>query len=700
MSTTSPETAVGDPWLLACREVGRRAGIEFRANTDPARTGGADPLVAIASASGVRTRVVALREGWWSEDVGPMIGRRESNGNPVALLPVSPRRYRLYDPLTGSHTPLTESVAASLQPFAWCFYRPLPPRAVTGLDLLRFGLRGLGRDLATVAMTGLAAGALATALPVLTGILFDAVIPRADTGQVRVLTVLMAVAAVGASMFQVAQSFAVRRLEGKIDASLQPAVWDRLLALPVPFFRRYAAGDLATRSLSITAMRQVLTGAAISTVLAGVFSIFTFGLLFYYSGILAFLAACFALVMVLVTVFTGYVQVGLERETIAIGGRLSGMLLQFVNGISKLRVAAAEERAFTAWASAFSRKKQIAARARRVSIAYAVFTSVAPVLSAAVVYWATVRLLNAHGESQLSTGGFVAFNVAFAQFQMAALGLGSAVVRLLALVPLYERAQPILSAVPEVDVGRPDPGVLTGAIDVLNVNFRYAPGAPLVLRDITMHIPAGRFVAIVGPSGSGKSTLFRLLMGFEAPDSGEVKYDGRSQSALDIKAVRRQIGVVLQSGRLLADSLYKNIAGASAYLTLDDAWTAAKMAGLERDIENMPMGMHTLLGEGGSGLSGGQRQRVLIARAIVRKPSLLLFDEATSALDNETQALVSHSLESLKATRVVIAHRLSTIVHADYIYVLDRGVIVQQGTYQDLMRQEGPFADLARRQTA
>jgi ABC-type bacteriocin/lantibiotic exporter with double-glycine peptidase domain len=188
-------------------------------------------------------------------------------------------------------------------------------------------------------------------------------------------------------------------------------------------------------------------------------------------------------------------------------------------------------------------------------------------------------------------------------------------------------------------------------------------------------------------------------MGFEAPVSGSVRFDGRDLAELDVKMVRRQIGVVLQSGRLLADSLFANIVGA-ANLTLEDAWDAASMAGLEADIKAMPMGMHTLLAEGSGGLSGGQRQRVLIARAIVRKPRILLFDEATSALDNETQAVITRSLDSLQATRLVIAHRLSTIVHADYIYVMDKGTIVQEGTYDALLRQDGPFAELARRQTA
>jgi len=203
----------------------------------------------------------------------------------------------------------------------------------------------------------------------------------------------------------------------------------------------------------------------------------------------------------------------------------------------------------------------------------------------------------------------------------------------------------------------------------------------------------------VGPSGSGKSTLLRLLLGFEALEGGAIFYDGQELGGLDVQAVRRQMGVVLQSGRLMSGDIYTNIIGASS-ATLQEAWTAARMAGLAEDIEAMPMGMHTVISEGGGTLSGGQRQRLLIARAIVARPRILLFDEATSALDNRTQAIVSASLESLQATRIVVAHRLSTIVNAHRIFVMERGQLVQTGTFSELMAQKGPFAELAKRQIA
>jgi ABC-type bacteriocin/lantibiotic exporter with double-glycine peptidase domain len=229
------------------------------------------------------------------------------------------------------------------------------------------------------------------------------------------------------------------------------------------------------------------------------------------------------------------------------------------------------------------------------------------------------------------------------------------------------------------------------------VSFRYAADGPLVLDDVSIEAHAGEYVALVGPSGSGKSTLLRLLLGFDAPDAGAVYYDGQDLAAVDVTGVREQLGVVLQTSRIMAGDVFSNIVGSSP-LTVEHAWAAAEMAGLAADIRDMPMGMRTVIPEGGSTLSGGQRQRLLIARALVRQPRIVLFDEATSALDNRTQAIVSRSLEQLRATRIVIAHRLSTVIGADRIFVLAGGRLVQQGTFQELMAEAGPFRELASRQ--
>ena len=300
----------------------------------------------------------------------------------------------------------------------------------------------------------------------------------------------------------------------------------------------------------------------------------------------------------------------------------------------------------------------------------------------------------------LGAGKFIAFNSAFSSFLGAMLEISAVVLQLNVIKPLYERTRPILEALPEFNQDKVDPGELNGNIEVSHVNFRYQPDGPLILNDIVLEINKGDYVGIVGPSGSGKSTLFRLLLGFEKPESGQIYYDQQDLENVDIRSIRRQLGVVLQSGQLMQGSIYDNIVAANPGLSINDAWEAARMAGMEDDIKNMPMGMHTMVSETGSTLSGGQKQRLLIARAIISRPKIIYFDEATSALDNKTQKIVSESLAGLGATRVVIAHRLSTIANCNKIIVMDHGRIVEQGSYQQLYEKGGIFKQMVQRQLA
>jgi len=684
-----------DPLVTACRLVGGAMGIEVRPRPDPLDgQAEAQTLEGIAAASRMRVRQVALREGWWQQDNGPLLAFGAEDQRPVALLSVSPGRYVLHDPSARSETPLTAAVAAALNSRAYAFYCPLPDEPLRGWwAVLRFGLRGARRDLWTVLLMGVAGGALGILPPLALGWLFNTVIPLNERSLLVLVAAALVCSAIAAALLQITRGVAILRIESRLDATLQAAVWDRLLKLPMPFFRAYTAGDLSSRALGIGAIRGAVSGSVVLSILSGVFSLFNFALLFFISAPLALLATGLVLVAVVATVAVSATQTAPLRGLSDVEGRISGLVLQLITGISKLRIAGVEARAFAFWAREYSAQRRLALRVREINNRLLVFNAAFTVLALLVLFAAA-------GERSLglNSGAFAAFVAAFNQFLGAGLLLSSAVTSLLRIVPSYERTLPILYTAPEVSATKADPGVLFGEIEISRVNFRYTAKAPLVLDNISLHVRRGEFVALVGASGSGKSTLLRLLLGFEQPDSGGVFYDGQNLNGLDLRAVRRQLGVVLQSSQLMTGDLYTNIAG-QAPLTLDEAWDAARMAGLEEDVRRMPMGLRTFISAGGSTLSGGQRQRVLIARAIAKKPRILLFDEATSALDNQTQAVVTRSLAALDATRIVIAHRLSTIMTADRIVVMDKGRIVQEGTFAELMRDSnGLFYTLAQRQ--
>jgi NHLM bacteriocin system ABC transporter ATP-binding protein len=681
-----------DSTVAAARLVGEAMGIAVR------HPGVGGNLRAVARASRFHIRRVVLRDAWWGEDAGPLLAYTEEGKRPVALLPVRGRRYLLCDPAAGTRLPVDGKVAGTLSPFAWAFYRPFEAKELRLLDVLRFGVRGCGRDAAAVLGMGAAGALLALAPPIATGLLFNAVIPGAERGQLVQLTLVLLAAAVAAGLFHLTRAVALTRIEGKMGSAVQAAVWDRLLSLPPNFFRSFSAGELASRAMGVDALRQALSAAAATGLIGIVFALFQFALLVRYSPRLAVWAALLASVAIAATFTASVLQLRRQRVLARMQSELEGLVLQFLTGIAKLRAAAAEARAFARWADRFAEMRGVRYGVRRIGIALSSFQAGFPVAASVVVFAAAAQAVGP-GPEGLRTGDFLAFLAAFGAFTGALLSTSGAVVAALAALPQFENARPILQTLPEVDAVKAHPGTLRGEIEVRHVHFRYAPDGPWTLENLSLTMGAGEFVALVGPSGSGKSTLLRLLLGFEKPEAGSIFFDGQDLAGLDVGAVRRQIGVVLQNGRLMPGDLYTNIVGSSG-ASLDDAWEAARMAGLDADIKAMPMGMHTVVSEGAGTLSGGQRQRLMIARAVVGRPRILFFDEATSALDNRTQAIVSDALAQLRATRVVIAHRLSTVVHADRICVVQAGRLVQQGKYEELMEQDGPFKELALRQIA
>jgi ATP-binding cassette subfamily C protein len=470
-------------------------------------------------------------------------------------------------------------------------------------------------------------------------------------------------------------------------------VWDRLLRLPTRFFAERSTGELASAAMGVSAIRRLLAGLGPSVVQASTVGAVNLGLLLWFSVPLALAAVGMLLVVAGVFLGLGLWQVRWQRRLVVLTNKLNNQAFQTLRGLPKLRVAAAENYAYAAWAAQFARSRELQQRLGRIKNLNAVLGAVYLPLCSLLMF----MLLAGPARGALSAADFLTFTTSMTMLLTSVTSLTGAFVAAVAALPLFEEIRPVLEATPEVRSGSTRPGPLSGAVEARRLSFRYTDDGPLVLDDVSFEARPGEFVAVVGPSGCGKSTLLRLLIGFDRPVSGSVLYDGQDLAALDRSAVRRQCGVVLQHAQPFTGSIMDVICGTGAYAP-EEVMAAAELAGLAEDIRRMPMGLHTIVSGSGS-VSGGQRQRLMIAQALIRRPRILFFDEATSALDNETQRTVIDSTRKLDATRVVIAHRLSTVLDADRVVVMDDGKVVQQGTPAELLADpRGRLHELVRRQ--
>jgi NHLM bacteriocin system ABC transporter ATP-binding protein len=674
--------------LPTAQTVAAAQGIQLRA---PACGGDSaqEPLQAIAEASGVRVRAVNLAGAWWEQDNGPILAYRVCGMEPVALLP-SGRGYDLVEPGSEFRQPVNASMVATLHAQAHVFYRSFNGGR-GAWDLIRFGLHGFGKDLRNMLLCGIAMVLFAVVMPQAVALLFAHAIPDADRSLLLQLAIAMAASAFGAMLFDLTRAVSALRMQTAMSAALQAATWDWLLKLSPSFFRRFSAGDLRARVEGVRSIGALIRPETQRAILVGLSAFLYLALMFWHSPALAALAAACALLVMICAAVCCAALSRMQDSLLEAEGALLGQMVQLINAIPKFRVANAEERAFAWWGNAYGRKQKLGDRIQAMQDRLRLVTGVAPVLATAISFGVAVR------GSGIELGAFLAFSLAFGGFMQAITELSDTASGMVSIATHWRRAKTILDTAPEADAAKANPGRLTGRLALDRVTFRYRENGRATLEDVSLHAAPGECIALVGPSGSGKSTILNLLLGFESVASGRVLIDGRDLCGLDPTAVRRQIGVVRQDSRLSAQSIFENIVCGSRF-TMEEAWEAARAAGMAEDIEQMPMGMHTIVSEGGANLSGGQRQRLLIARALVMKPRVLLFDEATSALDNRTQQIVTESMKLMKATRLIVAHRLSTIRHADRIYVIEAGRVVQQGTFNELAEQPGLFRRLMTRQ--
>ena len=539
------------------------------------------------------------------------------------------------------------------------------------------------------------------AMPLITESIFSDIIPISDRRALGTVAQVMLVSGFVSIVLGFVRSVACLRLKCRVGVAMETALWSHLLRLPARFFRDFQVGDLINRMQGPLILGTVFDTAFTSGVFSIVSSVGSLVLMLYYSVRMTLYAVAAWVVYLVIAWYIHRRLVEYQTHSVKTANRTTATVLQVLEGISVFRLRGAEEQAFLLWSKAFGEGWRWNLALRRQGNRISIVNHAMPVLLSMLVFYLAANTITPGVAGKFGDGltfsQFLAFFGVFGGVTSTVTSIVPLVASLYGLKPHLENIRPILQAEPESRETKADVGLLSGKVEARRLRFRYLPGGPEVIRDVSFTVNPGATAAFVGTSGCGKSTLVRLLLGFERPDNGGIFYDGLDLGALNPGSVRSQIGVVLQNGRLMSGDIFTNIVG-TLPLSMDDAWEAARMVGLAGDIERMPMGMHTVISEGGSNLSGGQRQRVLLARSLVNRPRIIILDEATSSLDNATQAIVTESLDRLKATRIVVAHRLSTIRTANRIFVMDAGKIVEEGTYPELMAANGWFRRLAARQ--
>ena len=641
---------------------------------------------------GLMTRGVELTEGWYRDAFGPMLGVMEETGEAVALIPRRIHGYWFKDPETGKRVNVNRKTAERFSRDALCFYRPMPMKKLGIPDLLLYMKSCISAgDIALITLATLALTLVGMIEPRVYSAVTGPVLKSKNPSLLVGMAVFLLSSAFTVQLLSVVRELLMSRISTKTSLAVEASVMMRILSLPVSFFRGYSSGELSNRADAVNSLCETLLDNILSTGLTSIMSLMFIAQIFSFAPALVLPSIAIVLATVVVSIATSLVQINISRRQMLLAARESGMSYAMVSGVQKIRLSGAEKRGFARWARLYAQNTELQYNPPAFIKLNSVITNAISLVGTIALYYLAVR-------TGVAANEYIAFNAAYGRVLGAFMSVAAIATSIASIPPVLEMAEPLLKAEPEVTAQKEYVTRISGAIEMSHVSFRYEQNTPYVLQDLSLNIRAGEYIAIVGRTGCGKSTLVRLLLGFEKPEKGAIYYDGRDLNSIDPRSLRRKLGVVTQNGQLMQGDIFSNITISAPQLTLDDAWEAAEIAGIAQDIREMPMGMQTMIAEGQGGISGGQKQRLMIARAIAPKPRVLIFDEATSALDNKTQRQVSEALDKLKCTRIVIAHRLSTIRNCDRILVIDKGEIVEQGTYDQLIALNGRFADLVARQ--
>ena len=651
-----------------------------------------DQLEYLLRPCGIMRRRVKLEGEWYRDDFGAMLGTLKKDGTVIALIPDWTGCYSYRDEASGRQVRIDRNTGEGIAEEALCFYKPLPMKSIGIPELMRYIAGTLSPfDVGMFLTAVLGLTLLGMLSPKLNYIIFSQVATGGNMRLFLSVTFFVVCVRVSSLLVESVRSMLMQRIGTKMGMQVQAAVMMRILSLPADFFQKYSPGELAGRAGNINTLCSMLVSLVFSTGFTAVFSMVYITQIFAYAPALVVPSLAIILVTVAFSMISALMQIRVSEKQMENGAKESGMTYSLISGVQKIKLSGAEKRAFAQWGKVYT-------EGARLSYDPPLFLKINGVLLTASSLCGNIIMYYAAAKSGISVADYYAFTAAYGMVSGAFSSLTGIVLSVAQLRPILKMAGPILETAPEVSEGKQVVTRLSGSIEFSNVSFRYRESMPLVVDDLSLKIRPGQYVALVGATGCGKSTLLRLLLGFETPRKGAIYYDGRDIASMDLKSLRSKIGVVMQSGRLFSGDIFSNITICAPHLTMEEAWEAAELAGIAEDIRRMPMGMHTVISEGQGGISGGQRQRLLIARAIAPRPRILLLDEATSALDNLTQKKVSRSLDGLKCTRIVIAHRLSTIRQCDRIIVLEKGKMIEDGNYEELMEKNGYFAELIARQ--
>ena len=650
-----------------------------------------DQLEYLCRPYGIMRRTIKLEKDWYKNAVGAYLGTTK-DGIKVALIPNRFNGYHYVDSKTGERVCVNRQVAQQLETEAICFYKPFPMKKLSIPVLIRYILESVPaadyvRALAMIAFTTV----LGMFAPRITHLLFEKVIPSGSMRLFLAVIVFSVCVSISSELIWGIKMLIDERIGVQMNISVQAAVMTRVISLPPEFFKNYSAGELTTKIQNFNSLCSLLYSGFLVTGVTSLFSLVYITQIFHYARELVIPSLCIIAVTLGYSVFNTVIRMNINRRTTKVIEKKNGLTYMLISGIQKIRLSGSEMRAFSRWTKVYTEE---------VRNTYGIPISVllSETISVAISLVGNLVMYYFAMKANITVADYYAFTAAYAMVSgtfsyLVGIGLQAANIR-----PVLEQVKPIMETMPEVADDKKVVTNVSGSIELNHVSFRYSENMPWILEDLSLKIQPGQYVAIVGKTGCGKSTLLRLLLGFETPQKGAIYYDGKNINTLDMKSLRKKMGVVMQNGKLFQGDIYSNITISAPWLTLDQAWEAARLADIADDIHAMPMGMHTIISEGNGGISGGQKQRLMIARAIAPNPKILMFDEATSALDNITQKKISRALDGLKCTRIVIAHRLSTIRHCDRIIVLDNGKIVEDGSYDELLSRGGLFAELVSRQ--